>query len=195
MTLDLTAGLGPARDESTVNRMARGLVGSDILRIAAEIRAMQARGEKLCNLTVGDFNPREFPIPDALEKGVERALEAGETNYPPSDGVLVLRQAVQRFCDRALGLKYPIEGIVIAGGARPIIYSAYRAVLDAGETALYPVPSWNNNHYAHLMGARAVSVPTDASTGFMPTAEQLKPHLPSVRGCLCCAVRSIRPGR
>ena len=69
--------------------MARHLIGSEILRIASEIRAAQARGDRICNLTVGDFSPGEFPIPEELRESVLRALRAGETNYPPSDGVLM----------------------------------------------------------------------------------------------------------
>lgn len=187
MALDLTNLLGPARDESTVSRMAAGLVGSEILRIAAEIRALEAKGIKTCNLTVGDFKPTEFPLPDALAKGIGRALDEGHTNYPASDGVLELRQAVQRFYERTLGLKYPLEGIVIAGGARPIIYGTYRAVLNEGDTVLYPVPSWNNNHYVHMMGARGVVVPTSPDNGFMPSADQLAPHIGQARLVALCS--------
>ncbi|RKH08783.1 aminotransferase class I/II-fold pyridoxal phosphate-dependent enzyme [Corallococcus sp. CA053C] len=186
MALDLTSLPRPSRDDTTVGTMVRGLVGSEILRIAAEIRELVAKGTPVCNLTVGDFSPKEFPIPDGLRDQIGIALQAGETNYPPSDGVLELRQAVQRFYERALGLKYPLEGIVIAGGARPIIYATYRAVLDAGDVVVYPVPSWNNNHYAHMLGAKSVVVTTDAASGFMPTLAQLEPHLSTARLlCLC----------
>ncbi|RKH50084.1 pyridoxal phosphate-dependent aminotransferase [Corallococcus llansteffanensis] len=186
MALDLTSLPRPSRDDATVGTMVRGLVGSEILRIAAEIRELVSKGTQVCNLTVGDFSPKEFPIPDGLRDQIGTALQAGETNYPPSDGVLELRQAVQRFYERALGLKYPLEGIVIAGGARPIIYATYRAVLDPGDVVVYPVPSWNNNHYAHMLGAKSVVVTTDAASGFMPTLAQLEPHLSTARLlCLC----------
>ena len=186
MAIDLTSLPRPSRDDATVSTLARGLVGSEILRIAAQIRELVAKGQKVCNLTVGDFAPKEFPIPDELRQNIATALQAGETNYPPSDGVLDLRQAVQRFYERALGLKYPLEGIVIAGGARPIIYGTFRSVLDAGDTVVYPVPSWNNNHYAYILGAKSVVVTTDPEHGFMPTLEQLAPHLGTARLlCLC----------
>jgi aspartate aminotransferase len=166
--------------------MARGLIGSEILRIAGEIRELVAQGKQVCNLTVGDFSPREFPIPSALGDAIATALKAGETNYPPSDGVLPLRQAVQRFYERTLGLKYPLESVLIVGGARPIIYALFRAVVDPGETVVYPVPSWNNNHYAYMAGTRPVEVVTSPEHGFMPTVEQLAPHLPEARLlCLC----------
>lgn len=168
----------PVPPEQALGRMATTLVGSEILRIAGEVRALQEQGKPVLNLTVGDFAPKQFRIPRELEAAIARALAAGQTNYPPPDGVAELRRAVRGFYARALGLDYPMEGILIAGGARPVIWAAYQAILDAGDTVVYPVPSWNNNHYCHLTGARGVAVPTRADNGFLPTAEELAPHLP-----------------
>src|SRR5258706_3089988 len=161
--------------------MARGLIGSEILRIASEIRAAQARGDKICNLTVGDFSSKEFPIPVALREGVLGALAAGATNYPPSDGVLRLREAVREFYRTRLHLEVPLEATVIAGGSRPIIYAAYSVLVEPGDVVVYPVPSWNNNHYCHLVGARGVPLTTRFEEGFLPTAAALQPHLRSAR--------------
>src|SRR5205823_1335529 len=119
--------------------MARDLVGSEILRIGSEIRTAKTRGEKICDLTVGDFSSKEFPIPDKLREGILRALAAGETNYPPSDGVLRLREAVREFWRDRMQLEVPIESIVVAGGSRPVIYAAYRALIEPGDVVLYPV--------------------------------------------------------
>jgi aspartate aminotransferase len=161
--------------------MARDLVGSEILRIASEIRVAKSGGEKICDLTVGDFSSREFPIPDKLREGVLRALAAGETNYPPSDGVLRLREAVREFYHRALSLDVPLESVLIAGGSRPLIFATYAALVDRGDVVVYPVPSWNNNHYCHLVGAKGIALATDPEHGFLPTAELLEPHLKSAR--------------
>lgn len=176
--MELRGKLGEAgRVDASLSDLARGVVGSEILRIAAEIRALKARGADICNLTVGDFDPAQFPIPPALLEGVRAALAAGHTNYPPSDGVLALREAVARFYARELGLDYPVESVLITGGARPLLYGSYRTVLDPGDAAVYPVPSWNNNHYSYLCGARAVELPVHADANFFPTPEQLGPHL------------------
>ena len=161
--------------------MARGLIGSEILRIGSEIRAAQARGDKICNLTVGDFSSKEFPIPEALREGVLRALAAGETNYPPSDGVLRLREAVREFYRTRLGLEVPLESTVIAGGSRPVIFATYSVVVEPGDVVVYPVPSWNNNHYCHLVSARGVALTTHAEEEFLPTAAALQPHLRTAR--------------
>ena len=61
--------------------MAAGLVGSEILKIAADIREMVREGVEVCNLTVGDFDPRQFPIPASLSRGIQDALAAGHTNW------------------------------------------------------------------------------------------------------------------
>jgi len=175
--LDLD-GPDPRRGLSS---MARGLIGSEILRIGSEIRTAVSAGQKIANFTVGDFSSKEFPIPDRLRDGTLKALAAGETNYPPADGVLRLREAVREFWRDHLHLEVPLESIVIAGGSRPVIYAAYRALVEPGETVVYPVPSWNNNHYCHLVGAKGVPLETDPEHGFLPTAASLKPHLRTAR--------------
>jgi aspartate aminotransferase len=180
--MDLRGKLGDAaRVDASLSDLARGVVGSEILKIAAEIRALKAKGADICNLTVGDFDPAQFPVPAVLLEGVREALAAGHTNYPPSDGVLALREAVARFYARELRLDYPVESVLITGGARPLLYGSYRTVLDAGDVVVYPVPSWNNNHYAYLCDARAVELPVHADANFFPTPAQLAPHLREAR--------------
>ena len=171
----------PEKSDAGLSTLARGVVGSEILRIAGEIRAMQAKGLPVCNLTIGDFDPKYFPIPKELLDGTRKALEAGHTNYPPAEGILPLREAVVRLYERDLGLSYPVDSVVIASGARPLLYGTYRTLVDPGDTAIYPVPTWNNNHYAYLSGARGVPVVVSAASNFFPTPDQLRPHLPTAR--------------
>ncbi|HVV50175.1 MAG TPA: aminotransferase class I/II-fold pyridoxal phosphate-dependent enzyme [Polyangia bacterium] len=180
--MDLKGKLGEAGAvDASLSDLARGVIGSEILRIAAEIRALKAKGAQICNLTVGDFDPAQFPAPAALLDGMRAALAAGQTNYPPSDGVIQLREAVARYYDQRLGLSYPVESMLITGGARPLLYGTYRTVLDPGDVVVYPVPSWNNNHYAYLCGARAIEIPVRAASNFFPTVDDLRPHLPYAR--------------
>ena len=160
-----------------LGEMVSNLVGSEILRISGEVRALAESGRPVLNLTVGDFSPKQFRIPRELEQGIGRALAAGQTNYPPSDGLPELKRAVGDYYRAVLGLDYPQEAILVAGGARPLIYALYRALLDPGDVVVYPIPSWNNNHYCHLAGARGIAVETSAENGFQPTAAALAPHL------------------
>ena len=45
----------------TVHPVMNGLQGSMILKIAGQVRQLQAQGKEVCNLTVGDFDPKHFP--------------------------------------------------------------------------------------------------------------------------------------
>jgi aspartate aminotransferase len=178
-------------DATALSALAQGLTGSEILKISGEIRALCDSGREICNLTVGDFSPKEFRIPPELEQLITEALAAGETNYPPSDGVKELRQAVVKLYADELGLTYPLEATLIAGGSRPIIYAAYAAVVDPGDTVIYPTPSWNNNHYTYLMRGRAIELVVGPDTNFLPTAAQLKPHVRDAR--LICVCTPLNP--
>jgi aspartate aminotransferase len=187
---DLVRDAGP-ESSRRVSEMAAGLVGSEILRIAGEIRALKADGRTICDLTVGDFDTRYFRIPDRLAAGIHQALENGETNYPPASGILGLREAVMRFYERELGLKYPLESVLIVAGARPVIYCIFRTVCDPGDRIIYPIPSWNNNHYVHLVGGVGVPVVCGPESRFLPTRESLIPLLPGAR--LLCLNSPLNP--
>jgi aspartate aminotransferase len=178
----IALSFGPAGlVDASLSESAHSLIGSEILKIASEIRARVAAGDAVCNLTVGDFNPKYFPIPAVLMEEIHQAFAAGETNYPPSDGMLILRQAVAEFTAREQGVRYPLESTLIASGSRPLLYAAYRCVVNPGDVVVYPAPSWNNNHYVTLTRAKGVDLPTRAEDGFQLTLAQLAPHLASAQ--------------
>jgi aspartate aminotransferase len=191
--LDLS---GLARDagpspSGRVSAMAGALIGSEILRIGGEIRALKAAGRPICDLTVGDFAPGQFPIPERLAAGIHEALERGETNYPPSSGIAPLREAVARLYERDLGLRYPVESVLIVGGARPVIYCVFRTLCDPGDRVVYSVPSWNNNHYTHLVGGVSIPVVCGPESRFLPTRKSLAGKLGGAR--LLCLNSPLNP--
>lgn len=157
--------------------MAETLIGSEIIKLAGEINQKIQQGAKIYNFTIGDFDPKVFPIPTALEEAILEAYRDGHTNYPAANGVLELRKAVAKFVLERQGLDYSADQYLIGGGARPMIYGLFATLLDPGDKVVFPVPSWNNNHYTHLMRCEQVFVETTPEGNFMPTAEMLRPHL------------------
>lgn len=170
-----------------VAEMAETLIGSEIIRQANEINEKIREGKKIFNLTIGDFDPAVFPIPDALLDEILKAYKHGQTNYPMANGMPDLRKAVSAFIRKYQQLDYSPEEILISGGSRPLIYAVYRTLIDPGDKVVFPVPSWNNNHYCHLTQAKAVMVETSASDNFMPTAAQLKPYISDARMLALCS--------
>jgi aspartate aminotransferase len=161
----------------TVSVLAQNLSGSEIIKIAGEINELKRQGQDIANLTIGDFDANIYPIPKQLKEGIVDAYNANQTNYPPADGMLNLRESVSEFLKDRYDLDYNANQILISGGSRPLIYSAYLAVVDPGDKVVFPVPSWNNNHYCDLTGAEAVIIQTHPEHNFMPTADDIRPHI------------------
>jgi aspartate aminotransferase len=88
---------------------------------------------------------------------------------------------VQAMFEQRLGLRYPLDSVLVLGGARPAIAGTYLTLIDPGEHVIYGLPSWNNNHYTVMVGGRAIEISSDASSRFFPRAEDLRPHLEKAR--------------
>ena len=160
-----------------LSQQAEAIATSPILIIAAEINRRIRQGDRVFNLTVGDFDPRIFPIPERLTELVFDAYRQHETNYPGAFGVDNLRSAIGAMLKRRCGIDVTLGEIQVACGSRPLIYSFFKTVVDAGDKVVYPTPSWNNDFYTQLHDARAVEVETSASNNFFPSADDLRPHL------------------
>ena len=161
----------------SVSLLAQNLHGSEIIKIAGEINELKRQGQNIANLTIGDFDSNIYPIPTPLKDKIIDAYNHNQTNYPAADGMLDLRQSVSGFLKRSFDLDYAPNQILISGGSRPLIYSIFLAVVNPGEKVVFPAPSWNNNHYSDLLNADAVIIPTAPENNFMPTADDIRPHL------------------
>jgi aspartate aminotransferase len=160
-----------------ISLLAHNLHGSEIIKIAGEVNELKRQGQDVANLTIGDFDADIYPIPQPLKEGIVAAYNANQTNYPPADGMLNLRESVSEFLKNRYNLDYNANEILISGGSRPLIYSIYLAVVNPGEKVVFPAPSWNNNHYCDLLNAEAVIVQTHPEHNFMPTADEIRPHI------------------
>lgn len=173
--------------DHTVSDMAETLIGSEIIRQANEVNEKIRNGQKIFNLTIGDFDPSIFPIPAKLTEAIIDAYRKGHTNYPMASGMPDLRKAVSGFISKTQQLDYAPDDILISGGSRPLIYAVFKTLIDPGDKVVFPVPSWNNNHYCHLSGAQAIMVETTAESNFMPVADQLRPYIREARMLALCS--------
>ncbi len=169
-----------------LSQLSETLIGSEIVKLGGDIREKIRQGEKIYNFTVGDFDPKIFPIPQALENAIVDAYRMHYTNYPAAEGNLDLRQSIAAFLKSWEQLDYSPEEILVASGGRPLIYSLFRSVADKGDKIIYGVPSWNNNHYTHFVDGRHIVIETTPENNFMPRAEDMRPHIKGATLiCLC----------
>lgn len=172
---------------SKLSLLAETLIGSEIVKLGSIIKEKISQGDQIYNYTIGDFDSSQFPIPQQLEEAIIHSYKNGYTTYPAADGELELRIAVSNFIKANEELDYSPSEILIAAGGRPLIYAVYRAIVDKGDKVIYPVPSWNNNHYVHFTEGEHIMIEAKQENNFMPTAEQIKPH---VKGASLIAVCS-----
>lgn len=172
---------------SKISNLANTLIPSEIIKLGNEINELKKQGQQIFNFTIGDFDPAIFPIPNLLEKEIINAYKNKKTNYPPANGVAELRKSVANFIKRKLGLQYNENDVLISGGGRPLIYAAYRTICDENDGVLYPVPSWNNNHYTHFIHSKHICIETHPENNFLPTAEELIPHFKDANLLALCS--------
>ncbi len=169
-----------------LSHLADTLIGSEIVKLGNAINERIRNGEKIYNFTIGDFDPSIFPIPQELEDYIIDAYKNHYTNYPPADGIVELRNAVSSFLQRWEGIHYANNEILIAAGGRPLIYTTFKTLVDKGDKVIYPVPSWNNNHYIHMTEGEHCMIETKPENNFMPLAEDIAPHIKDATLiCLC----------
>lgn len=171
---------------SKLSHLSETLSGSEIVKLGNAISERIRNGEKIYNLTIGDFDPKEFPIPAELEAAIVDSYRDRNTNYPAAEGVLDLRKSVSAFLKEWEGLEYAPEEIQIASGGRPLIYTLFKAIVDKGDKVIYGVPSWNNNHYVHLSEGEHCMIPCTVENDFMPTVEDIRLHIQDATLiCIC----------
>ncbi len=170
-----------------VSTMAENLIGSEIINLAWQINERIANGQKIFNLTIGDFDPDIFPIPQELTEEIKKAYDEGHTNYPPANGTYELRKILSAFLNERGGMDYSSDEILITSGARPIIFASYNTIVDLDEVVIFPVPSWNNNHYTHLTRARSITIETKPENNFMPSASDIEPHIKNATMISLCS--------
>ena len=135
-------------------------------------RAMLAEGLEVSVLRAGQ---PDFATPPHIVKAAIAALETGKTTYGPPAGVPALRQAIAAKLWRENHLRYEPEAIVVSNGAKQALFNLMQVLLEPGDEVIIPAPYWlSYPHMVHLAGGKPLILPTNQSTGYRITPEQLQ---------------------
>jgi aspartate aminotransferase len=141
----------------------------------SQATALRDAGRDILDLTTGE---PDFDTPEHIKQAAYAAIAAGATKYTPTPGVTALRVAVQRKLQQENHLDYPLESIVIANGAKQIIFNAFAATLDDGDEVLVPTPYWPSfPDSVRFNGGEPVFIECALAQGCKLTAEQLAQHI------------------
>ena len=148
------------------------LAPSATLAVDARAKALKASGENVIGFGAGE---PDFPTPPAIVAAAAAACEdPANHRYTPAGGLPELKTAVAAKTLRDSGLEVDPAQVLITNGGKHAISNAFAALLDPGDEVIVPAPYWTTYpESAWLAGGTPVAIPTDESTGFKVTVEQL----------------------
>src|SRR5262249_4624742 len=120
----------------------------------------------------------DFPTPEHVCEAAARAVRDGHTHYTPAPGIPELRAAVARWYQKAYGVRYTAEQVLVSSGAKHSIHNALAATVGPGDEVVIPAPYWvSYSDLVEMTGAAPVLVRTTHESGFKMTPAQLRAAL------------------
>ena len=161
-----------AFERPRVSRRAAAVAASATLAIDAKAKAMKAQGIDVVGFGAGE---PDFPTPEAIVEAAVRACrDTVNHRYTPTGGLPELRSAIAEKTKRDSGYSVTAGQVLVTNGGKQAIANSFAALLDPGDEVLVPAPYWTTYPEAiQLAGGVPVFVPTDDSTGFKITLEDL----------------------
>jgi len=156
-----------------ISQRASSVSESVTLAIDAKAKALAAAGEPIISFGAGE---PDFPTPaHVVAAAVEACRDPKNHRYSPAAGLPELRQAVASKTKRDSGYEVESSQVLITNGGKQAVEHAFMTIIDPGDEVILPGPYWTT--YPELIGiAEGVTnvVPTDETTGFKVTVEQLE---------------------
>jgi aspartate aminotransferase len=121
-------------------------------------RQLQAEGRDIVHLEIGE---PDFDTPEHIKAAGKAAIDANDTHYAPNAGIVELRDAIADYATRfrRLPVPYARENVVVAPGAKMVIWNLLAALLDPGDEVIYADPAYPTYAAAAgYLGAKPVPV-------------------------------------
>ena len=157
---------------------------SPIRKLVPLSNAAKERGVKVYHLNIGQ---PDLPSPkeglDILKSVDRKVLE-----YSPSEGLLTLRQKLEKYYKR-FNINVDVDDIIVTTGGSEAVLFAFMACLDPGDEIIVPEPAYANYMaFAISAGAKIVTVPSSIEEGFaLPPVEKFEALItPKTKCILIC---------
>ncbi|MBA2496665.1 MAG: pyridoxal phosphate-dependent aminotransferase [Acidimicrobiia bacterium] len=162
----------PSTPAARLSARISAVAESATLAVDAKAKAMKAAGGAVIGFGAGE---PDFPTPAHIVEAAEQACRDPKNHrYSPAGGLPELREAVAVKTKRDSGYEVGAAQVVITNGGKHAVYNAFQVLLDPGDEVLLPAPYWTTYPEAITLGGGVtVPLPTDETTGFRVTVDQL----------------------
>jgi aspartate/methionine/tyrosine aminotransferase len=156
-----------------ISRRIAAITESATLAVDAKAKALQAAGEPVIGFGAGE---PDFPTPEHIVEAAVAACRIPKYHrYTPAAGLPELREAIAVKTARDSGFATSAANVLVTNGGKQAVYNTFEALLNPGDEVLLPAPYWTTYpEPIALAGATSVVIPTDVSSGFKVTVEQLE---------------------
>jgi aspartate aminotransferase len=156
-----------------ISQRIASITESATLAVDAKAKALKAQGEDVIGFGAGE---PDFPTPAAIvEAAVAACTDPKNHRYTPAAGLPELREAVALKTKRDSGFECGAGNVLVTNGGKHAVYNSFAVLCDPGDEVLLPAPYWTTYPEAiKLAGGVPVVLPTDESSGFKVTVEQLE---------------------
>ena len=145
-----------------------------IRNVVAEARKVEASGQTVRYLNIGDPIPFGFQTPRHLVEAVAKAMRDGHNGYTASVGIAPAREAVAAEYE-SRGMPVGTDRVILTAGTSEGIELALGAMADTGDEVLVPTPTYPlYTAVLAKLGARAVFYRTDPDNHWLPDLDDIK---------------------
>ena len=155
-----------------ISKIAASVSPSATLAVNALAKKLKAEGKDVISFGTGE---PDFPTPEPICDAGIRAIENGQTKYTPAAGTVSLRKAICARVKEDYDLDYDESQVVVASGAKHVVYLTLAVLVDPGDEVILPAPYWVSYlEMIRLFGGKPVVVTAGEDQGFKITAQQLE---------------------
>jgi len=131
--------------------------GEGAFVVMAKAQELERQGKSMIYMQIGE---PDFNTPENIKQAGMRAIEENYTHYAPTMGRMDFRKAIAEYISRTRGLPVTAEEVLVTPGAKDILYSACMALLEDGDEAIYPNPTYPvYESCINMSGAKAIPLP------------------------------------
>ena len=141
--------------------------------VPAEAARMEAEGQKIIKLNIGNPAPFGFEAPDEIVVDMIRTLPTAQ-GYSDSKGIVSARRAVAQYYQTKGMPGMGLDDIYLGNGVSELIQMTCQALVDDGDEVLVPAPDyplWTAS--IALAGGRAVHYRCDEGQQWWPDVSDI----------------------
>lgn len=152
-----------------------GIPASETVAVSDRARVLKAQGRDIIALAGGD---PDFKTPQHIIDAAIKAMNDGDTNYPPAKGKPKLLEAIAAKLERENRVKVDPAQVIVTPGGKWALYLAIAAIVNPGDEVLILEPAWvSYDPIVRLNGAVPVHVSLPSDDNFRVSEDLLRRHI------------------